>query len=257
MSRIESLSPDIACNVTEDGIAHITLSRLPVNALTVELLKSLAGLIARLDAIDDCRVVVLDSGISGVFSAGLDLRELGSDLGKQVDLFAGLIKTDIIGSMRHSSKVFIAHLSGHALGGGLELALGCDFRVGTSGDWKLQLPEAQLGGMPGGGGLQFVSRIAGNSRALYMGLTGKEISPLQAYEWGILDVLADPPSDEVMAFANSFAGISADTVHAVKTAVLEGRETSLEEAFALERELYDSLVSRGQLQEGLQRFYNR
>ena len=93
--------------------------------------------------------------------------------------------------MAAAEQVFIAHIAGHALGGGLEIALACDLRYASEGRYKLGTPEVTLGLLPGNGGTQRLTRLIGPSRALDLLLTGRTFGPDDALQWGLVSDLCD------------------------------------------------------------------
>src|SRR5947209_14660506 len=98
--------------------------------------------------------------------------------------------------MAASDAVFIAHINGHALGGGLEIALACDIRLANRGSYKLGTPEVTLGLLPGNGGTQRLTRLIGRSRAMELLLTGRTYSPEDAHAWGLIAALFEPGEAE-------------------------------------------------------------
>ena len=94
---------------------------------------------------------------------------------------------EILLKIQRTPKVFVAAISGHALGGGLEIALACDFRFAAEGEYRIGLPEAGLGLLPGNGGTQRLTRLIGRTRALDMMLTSQQVGPARALELGIVD----------------------------------------------------------------------
>src|SRR5436190_22219083 len=94
--------------------------------------------------------------------------------------------------MAAAEPIFIAHINGHALGGGLEIALACDLRLANSGSYKLGTPEVTLGLLPGNGGTQRLTRLLGPDRSMDLLLTGITFSPDHALGWGLVAALLEP-----------------------------------------------------------------
>lgn len=163
----------------------ITVDFPPVNALSVAVR---AGLIAALEAgLADAEAEVLVLTTAGrTFIAGADIREFGKPPQPPV-------LGDVIARFEASPKPVVAALHGTALGGGLELALGCAFRVALPGT-RLGLPEVKLGLLPGAGGTQRLPRLAGVRKALEMITGGDPVDAAEALENGIIDAVADAPT---------------------------------------------------------------
>jgi enoyl-CoA hydratase/carnithine racemase len=153
-------------------------------------------------------------------------------------------------------KLFIAQLQGNALGGGLEMALACDLRFGAEGQYFLGLPEATLGLLPGNGGTQRLPRLIGFAKALDLMVTGRRLSPAEAYEVGILDRLfsAEELVAQTRSYAEAIANSAAQAVGAIKLAVMRGKELSLDDGVAVERELLEPLFRGPEAHEGLTAF---
>ena len=177
MGAFGELRPTVLQCAIEDGVGWIRMNRAPVNAIDLGLLQELVQAVQAARVDPAVKAVMFSSQIPGYFSAGLDLKEMEdpSDEGR-AELIDQLFKDGLIRAMRTARKVFIALINGHCLGGGLELALAADFRVGGQGKWQIGLPEVRLGGMPGGGGIQMLSRLIGQSRTLRMTLLGETVA---------------------------------------------------------------------------------
>ena len=172
----------------ETSLRVITLDNPPVNALSFAYCARLLGEIE--SAHDDAAVqsVVL-TGANGLFSAGADVNDFNAELPSNA-----VTIRDVIAAIESSTKVHVAAIDGNCLGGGLELALACDYRVATPSA-KLGLPEIKLGLLPGAGGTQRLPRLIGARAALEFMLKGSSVSAERAFELGIVDEIA--PGDVV------------------------------------------------------------
>jgi enoyl-CoA hydratase/carnithine racemase len=246
----------LSCEIDSQGVGWLRLRRLPANALdlaTIEEL-TLAVRAARFDP--RVKLVALASAAPRFFSSGLDIAELETFDANRLGLLDHLFKDLLVRSMRTARKLFVAVIEGHCLGGGLELALAADLRVAVDGAWQVGLPEMKLGGIPGGGGIQMLARLVGPSRALKLVLSGETMSPRQALDLGLLDVLVPGESgeQEVEAFLARLAAGPLEAQVAAKLAVREGLELPPDDAMLLERELYRGLYGSADLAEGVRSF---
>ncbi len=138
----------------EDGIAVLTFDNPPVNSLGFELRAALLEALARVNADAGIGAIVL-LGAGAGFSGGADIREFGTPKA----LAYPNLRT-LIAEIENSAKPVIAAIGGVCMGGGLELALGCHFRVAVPGA-RIALPEVKLGLLPGAGGTQRLPRLLG------------------------------------------------------------------------------------------------
>jgi enoyl-CoA hydratase/carnithine racemase len=198
---------EVLVELRQDGVALVTLNRPKANALSVGLLGLIAESISGL-ASDKPGALVLWGG-ERIFAAGADITELtGSGAARSGAAGSEAAGSEAAGSgaAARISDAFktataalsglgcpsIAAISGYALGGGLELALGCDFRVAATSA-RLGQPEILLGIIPGGGGTQRLARLIGPSRAKDLVMTGRQIAAPEALAWGLVD---RPPRNE-------------------------------------------------------------
>jgi 3-hydroxyacyl-CoA dehydrogenase len=180
--------------VTRDGnVAIVTLDNPPVNALSFHLREPLQKALVKLK--DDASVEALVLTCAGrTFVAGADITEFGKPVqNPHLPL--------IIETLESFEKPTVAAIHGTALGGGLELAMGCHFRVAVSSA-KLGLPEVKLGILPGAGGTQRLPRLLGPSKALKMIVSGAPISAKEALAGGLVDAVFE---DDLVASAVAFA----------------------------------------------------
>jgi len=239
---------------TEDGIAIIELHDPPANTYTYEMMRDLddAILEARLD--EDVHVIVLRGAGDKFFCAGANIKMLLSAT-DEFRYFFSLHGNEVLMRMENTAKLVIAAINGHAVGGGLEVALACDMRVAKKGPGMLGLPEINLGLLPGMGGTQRLPRIIGKARAMEMLTTGRTISVEEAHQIGLVNHVFDEENfdEKVMEFARQFVAPAkaSKAVGLIKRSVQTGFELPQAEALALERELLQQLFESDDAKEGL------
>jgi 3-hydroxyacyl-CoA dehydrogenase len=183
---------DVTALRVTDGIGVITVNNPPVNALGHAVREGLAAAVAQALADDEVKAIVV--GCEGrTFFAGADITEFGKPL-KNPDLQA------VIAALESSPKPVVAAIFGTALGGGLEVALGCHFRVAVA-DARVGLPEVKLGILPGAGGTQRLPRLVGPEKAVAMIVAGAPVSAKVALADGIIDEIVAEAIPGAVAFA--------------------------------------------------------
>lgn len=175
-------------------VALLKLNNPPVNGLGWPVREGLDAAVARLRDDPEIDAIVL-TGDGRMFCAGADIREFGTTPPEHVRRL-----TPILDDLEGLDKPVVAAIHGVAAGGGLELALGCHYRV-CGPKTKLGLPEVTLGILPGAGGTQRLPRVAGVKKALEMIVSGRLVSEKEAHEAGFVDELADGDVDAVIAAA--------------------------------------------------------
>jgi enoyl-CoA hydratase/carnithine racemase len=162
---------------------------------------------------------------------------------------------ETLNRLEQTPKLVIAALNGHAVGGGLEIALAADLRLARAGSGKIGLPEVNLGVLPGTGGTQRLARVLGKARALELMVTGQNFSFEEAAGLGLVHrVLGAEDFDaEVLEYARQFLppGRASMAVGHIKRAVQTGAEIPFETALALERELQQRLFESADAREGV------
>lgn len=234
-----------------DGIGHIVFDRPPANAYDLAFHEQFNTAIELADTDEETRVVIVRSAVARFFCAGADVKAFAAnstDDNKRMVVSA----RSALAKIQSSSKPFIALLEGHTLGGGLEIAMACDIRFGGDEEYKLGLPEARLGLLPGNGGSQRLPRIVGSSQAVRLLTSGESIDPHEASRIGLIDRLyaADKARGETEQFARSIAESAPLAVAAAKRAVHEGMQMSLADGLALEARLVDELYETEDAAEG-------
>ncbi|MEX6725402.1 3-hydroxyacyl-CoA dehydrogenase NAD-binding domain-containing protein [Parapedomonas caeni] len=178
----------------ENGIAIVTIDSPPVNALSQAVRQGITDGFQQAWARDDVQAIVLICG-GRTFFAGADISEFGKPL-QGPDLLS------VLDGIENGSKLTIAAIHGNALGGGLELALHCHYRIAVPSA-KLGLPEVHLGLLPGAGGTQRLPRIVGVPAALDLMTSGRPIGAREALSVGVIDALAEEGKlrDDAVAYA--------------------------------------------------------
>jgi len=174
--------PDVLTEARDGGIAVLTLDNPPVNALGQEVRAALMAAAERLDADAEVRAVVLICA-GRTFIAGADVREFGQP--PQPPHLP-----DLVARIEAAAKPWVAAIHGQALGGGLEVALGCRFRIATA-QAKLGLPEVTLGIVPGAGGTVRTPRAVGLEAAVPLVTGGRPVTAARAKALGLIDAIAD------------------------------------------------------------------
>jgi enoyl-CoA hydratase/carnithine racemase len=219
------------------GDAPVVIVRLDhpkMNALSTRLLSQLAAVADELHRNPPGAVVVW--GGERIFAAGADITEFeGPDRAAEV-ASAFHAALDRLASVPRPT---IAAIAGYALGGGLEVALACDFRV-VAENAKLGQPEVLLGIIPGGGGTQRLARLIGPARAKDLIFTGRQVRADEALQIGLADrvVPAEELLERAIAFARELAAGAVVAQGLAKKAIDEGLASELAEGLALERELF-------------------
>lgn len=214
-------------------------------------------LIDLLDAVDDsaAKVVVITGDEAGrAFAAGADVTEFQRrDFLEQREMSAPPRVYETVAELR---QPVIARINGHALGGGLELALASDIRIARE-DAKLGQPEINIGVMPGGGASQRLPRLVGEGKAMELTLTGDPISGEEGERIGLVNhaVPADELDDEVYGMADSIAEHSTVAIEYTKRACKAASSLPLEQGLDYERELFAGLFATGEKDEGISAFF--
>ena len=173
---------DTVTGVVTGGVLVVTIDNPPVNAASADMRQGLFAAIDHADATPDIEAVVI-TGAGKTFVGGADIREFGKPMAEP-------LLPQVINHIEECAKPVVAAINGAALGGGLEIALGCHHRI-ASQSAELGLPEVKLGIVPGAGGTQRLPRLAGVVAAAEMAATGRQVGAEEAQKLGIVDALAD------------------------------------------------------------------
>src|SRR3970040_578807 len=217
------MSDPVVAFSKSDVIGYVTLNRPPANSYEIGFMRDLDAAIDAANAEAGVKVVLLKSASEKFFSGGADIKAF---LANTTAANMGMIRTAhrALDKMAARSKVYLAAIGGHAMGGGLEMALACDLRFAAEGKYRLGLPEVTLGLLPGNGGTQRLPRLVGANKALEMMLTGETVTPEEALRLGIVNRLfpADKLMEEAEAYARRLASGASVAVGRIKQGVYRG-----------------------------------
>jgi enoyl-CoA hydratase len=219
-----------------DGIAVVTLNRPEaMNALSKALRSELYKAMVALDADDEVSVVILTGAGERAFTAGLDLKELGSTPGAMGAANASGADENPVKAIELCRKPVIGAINGVAITGGFEVALACDVLI-ASENARFADTHARVGIMPGWGLSQKLSRLIGLYRAKELSLTGNFLDAKTACDWGLVNRVV--PAAELLAVAKKLAAdmatIPVETLSLYKSIIDEGYGLAFTDAMALE-----------------------
>ncbi|MFC0473723.1 enoyl-CoA hydratase [Halalkalibacter kiskunsagensis] len=240
------------------GVILATLNRPDqANALSLQLLRELNDFLSSIENATNVRVVIFTGASDRVFCAGADLKERNEMDEKEVRFAVQKIRMTInrVAALKIPT---IAAMNGSALGGGLELALACDLRIGCStADYGL--PETSLAIIPGAGGTQRLSRLIGTGKAKEMIYTASRISGTEAKEVKLVEHVET--QDGVLKKAFELADLIANNgpiaIRQAKYAIDLGLEVDMQTALTIERNAYEKIISTRDRQEGLLAFHEK
>jgi methylglutaconyl-CoA hydratase len=236
-------------------VAWVTIDRAEaMNALSGAVLAALEQAAATLAEDRAVRLVAITGRGERAFSAGADLKERRgmneAQTRERLDLIGRCFTT-----WAQHPKPTVAALNGLAFGGGLELALVCDFRIASEGA-QLGLTEVRLGILPGAGGTQRLTRLVGAARAKELILLGRRISAARALEIGLVNAVV--PGGGLTAAVEGLAaeldGCAPVSVAKAKEAIDRGLDVALDEGLVVERRCYDATLATEDRNEGLLAF---
>lgn len=241
----------------EDLVATITIQRPPANALSSGVLKELSTVLDEIEFNKEIRVVLIH-GEGKFFSAGADIKEFTSFKSRaSFSELAGLGQ-DLFDRMEKFPKPIIAAIHGAALGGGLELAMACHFRL-VSANAKLGLPELSLGLIPGFAGTQRLPKYVGVARAAEMLFTSDTITGLEAVQYGLANHAY--PEEELLEQAYYMAKkIAKKSPLSLRSAIHLLNFAKTEEFYAgvkKEAELFGEVFMSKDAKEGIKAFMEK
>lgn len=238
-----------------NNLAFITLNRPEaLNAFNYDMLLELGQVAEAIRINPDIRVVVFTGAGEKAFSVGADLKErktMTDDLVKRNIFKIG----EVFSTIENLPQPTIAMMNGFAFGGGMELALACDFRIAAD-DTLLGLTETSLGIIPGAGGTQRLPRLIGEAKAMELILTARRLTSAEALEYGLVTRVAarDQLADVTGAFADSILANGPIALQQAKFAIKNGMNTDLQTGLQIERKAYEITIPTEDRVEALAAF---
>lgn len=240
------------------AVRTVTINRPDkLNALNLQTLQELDR--AFRAARDDraVRVVVLAGAGEKAFVAGADIAELATLSPVEAQAFSR-VGQQLMRGIERTAKPVIARIQGFALGGGMELAMSCHLRI-ASDKARLGQPEINLGVIPGFGGTQRLTRLAGRSAALELCLLGTAIDAARGHALGVLNrvVAADRLDEEIETIANQLAAAAPVALAGILDAVTVGADCPIDAALEFETQAFAVCCSTADMREGTQAFLQK
>ena len=237
----------------DDGVAVVELNRPPMNAIDESVVRGIAAATEVLAAAtDDVRAVLVRSAVEGVFMAGADITGF-QDISAE-DAERAVAVQQVFTAFAELPQPTVAAINGHALGGGCELALACDFRFMARNHGLIGQPEVRLGLIPGAGGTQRLTRLLGPGRAASYLMKGLQVGADDAEREGLVHFAVDEGELEQRAleYATSLARQAPIALRAIKRAV---RAAGTPDGYATEREGFRETLGSEDAQAGVAAFF--
>lgn len=228
-----------------------------MNAFSEEVVLEILNALEDVKNDENMRVAIFTGAGEKAFSAGADIRTMiGMTALKARELSSMGEKLCL--ALENLEKPVIAAINGYALGGGLEVAMSCDFRI-ASETARMGQTEINIGLIPGWGGTQRLTRLIGRTKAKELVLTGKMIDAKTAENLGILNMVVSPDKfrEAVRQFALELASKAPVAVKVAKALINKGADIGLDSALALEREGFGVVASSEDLKEGVSAFIEK
>ncbi len=240
----------------EGAVGIITLNRPPVNPFNYAAIDNLGKALTELEMDKAVRAIIITGGGEKAFSAGFDIASFADPMNVWLPRYGHLVFNRI----ERGAKPVVAAINGFALGGGLELALSCHFRVMVDAEKAtLGLPEINLGIIPGWGGTQRLPRLVGRTRALEIALMGRRINAPEAFSWGLINKISKP--GEVMKDAKEYATTLSKraplALKAILNAVVLGQDTNMAAGIEIELAGSQSVGASKDAMEGMTAFMEK
>lgn len=239
----------------KEMVGIVTIQRPEsLNALNSLVVHELNRVFREMNDDSAVKVVILTGAGEKAFVAGGDIKEMLTLNVSSAHTFSRAGQALVL-YMQNMKKPVIAAVNGYALGGGLELALACDF-IYAAEKARFGLPEVTLGVLPGFGGTQTLSRAIGPARAKELIYTGRVLAAREALDWGLVNaVLPDPElMERTLETAYKIAHNGCLAITSAKQAIVQGSDLSRPEGIRLENDLFADLFATEDQKEGMRAF---
>ena len=239
----------------DQHIATVTINRPEsLNAFNYETLRELGDTAESLKTNKDVRVVIFKGAGEKAFSVGADLKERKTLSEQEVRRNVNKIG-EVFHAIEKLPQPTIAAMNGHAFGGGMELALACDFRIAAT-KAMMGLTETSLAIIPGAGGTQRLPRLIGEAKAMELILTARRLTAEEAYTYGILNNVVEQETlmVKVKELVDAILANGPVAVQQAKYAIKTGMNTDLQTGLEIERKAYELTIPTEDRLEALQAF---
>jgi enoyl-CoA hydratase/carnithine racemase len=224
---------------TNDAVAILTINDAPYNRMSLDFMDQLEDMVNKISVDTSIRAVVLTASGLDNFSVGMNLKQLPEGIerkGSRDALFDQ--RLSVIEKIENMNKPWIVTLFGYCLGGGLEIPLGCHFRLAASEDAQIGLPELDLGAVPAWGGSARLAKCVGEHHAMDMILRSKKISGKRALEIGLVHEVwpLENLKDAAIQLAKELANQPAKAVASMMKVLINSSDRSLKELIEEEQQ---------------------
>ena len=244
----------------DDAVAIITINDAPYNRMSLDFMDTLEEIVSQIKKDNSIRAVVLTAAGLDNFSVGMNLKQFSEGVerkGSADALFDQRLK--VIASIEAMEKPWIATMFGYCLGGGLEVPLGCHFRLAADEDAQIGLPELELGGVPAWGGSARLAKCVGENHAMDMILRSKKISGKKALEIGLVHEIW--PIKELkgaaLSLAHELAAQPAQAVKSMMKVLVNSNDRQLDELLIEERKAVKENANTEDSKEGMLSFLEK
>ena len=244
----------------DDAVAIITINDAPYNRMSLDFMDTLEEIVSQIEKDNSIRAVVLTADGLDNFSVGMNLKQFSEGVerkGSSDALFDQRLK--VIASIETMQKPWIATMFGYCLGGGLEVPLGCHFRLAADEGSQIGLPELDLGGVPAWGGSARLAKCVGENHAMDMILRSKKISGKKALEIGLVHEIW--PIKELkgaaLSLAHELAAQPAQAVKSMMKVLVNSNDRELDELLIEERKAVKENANTEDSKEGMLSFLEK
>lgn len=242
------------------AVARLTLNDPPFNRMSLNFMDELEQQVADIANDSDIRSVLLTSAGEENFSVGMNLKQLPEGIermGSAQAVFEQRLR--VIRSIETMGKPWVSTLFGYCLGGGLEIPLGCHFRLAAQENAQIGLPELDLGAVPAWGGSARLTKCVGEHHAIDMILRAKKISGPEAFRIGLVHEVwpIEQLKEKALELAQTLSDMPAQAVKSMLNVIVDGREKTLTELIEAEKKAVIENRGTPDSQEGMRAFLEK